>query len=169
MEQLVAQAMDYQPLALAGAATYVRQVRQRKVTSSFGWNDYLKKLEKGHRGSTETILAETNPSYPKSMTAAITLAVENSMSSDEVINHTFSFLSVCEPQQPLHLAIVTDYILNVYKKTEDEEAIRMRISRCSLLLFDEEKSGDLIRVHQVVHDAINTVIKDFQRSNTCKP
>ena len=158
MEQEVAQALDYQPLALASAATYIRQVRQNKV--NFGWNDYLKKLEKGQRCVTETILAETNPSYPKSMTAAITLAVENSMSSDEVIGHTFSFLSVCAPQQPLRLDIVTKYILNVYKEIEDDEAIGMRISRCSLLVFDKEKSGEHIRVHQVVHDAINTVIKD---------
>ncbi|KAJ7383721.1 hypothetical protein OS493_026251 [Desmophyllum pertusum] len=161
MEQEVAQALDYQPLALASAATYIRQVRHNKVSSNFGWNDYLKKLEKGQRGYTETILAETNPSYPKSMTAAITLAVENSMSSDEVINHTFSFISVCAPQQPLRLDIVTDYILDVHKEIKDEEAIRMRISRCSLLLFGEEKSGEHIRVHQVVHDAINTVITNL--------
>ncbi|KAJ7383708.1 hypothetical protein OS493_026238 [Desmophyllum pertusum] len=69
MEQEVAQALDYQPLALASAATHVRQVRQNKVSSNFGWDDYLKKLEKGQRGSTETILSETNPSYPKSMNA----------------------------------------------------------------------------------------------------
>ncbi|KAJ7383716.1 hypothetical protein OS493_026246 [Desmophyllum pertusum] len=159
MDQEVAQALDYQPLALASAATYVRQVRKNKVSSHFGWNDYLKKLEKGQRGYTETILSETNPSYPKSMTAAITLAVENSMSSDEVINHTFSFLSVCAPQ-PLRLDIVTNYILDVQKEIEDKEAISMRILRCSLLLFEEEKSGVHIRIHQVVHDAINTVIKD---------
>ncbi|KAJ7319199.1 hypothetical protein OS493_036362 [Desmophyllum pertusum] len=158
MEQEVAQALDYQPLALASAATYIRQVRQNKV--NFGWNDYLKKLEKGQRCVTETILAETNPSYPKIDDCSNNISVENSMSSDKVIGHTFSFLSVCAPQQPLRLDIVTKYILNVYKEIEDDEAIGMRISRCSLLLFDKEKSGEHIRVHQVVHDAINTVIKD---------
>ena len=55
---------------------------------------------------------------------------------------------------------MTNYILNVYKEIEEKEAISMRILRCSLLLFDKEKSGVQIRVHQVVRDAINTVIKD---------
>ncbi|KAL9955411.1 hypothetical protein ACROYT_G036729 [Oculina patagonica] len=153
MEKQVAQALDHQPLALASAATYVRQVRQNKITSDFGWNDYLEKLGKGQRGTTETILAETNPSYQKSMTAAITLAVENVMSSDKVIDHAFSFLSVCAPQ-PLSLDILINYILNVDERIRDKEMISVRIQRCSLLLFEEEESGVFIRVHQVVRDAI---------------
>ena len=55
----VAQALDYLPLALASAAIYVRQARQNEATSHFGWNDYLEKLNKGQRVSTETILAKT--------------------------------------------------------------------------------------------------------------
>ncbi len=160
MEQEVARALDYQPLALASATTYVQQVRQNKVTSNFGWKDYLKKLEKGQRGATESLLAETNPSYQKSMTKAITLAVEGVMASDRVIDHTFTLLSLCA-QQPLSLEIVINYILNADEEIEDKEGIRTRIQRCSLLLFEEEESGVFIRVHQVVHDAINTVIKDL--------
>ncbi|KAL9961415.1 hypothetical protein ACROYT_G030349 [Oculina patagonica] len=159
MEQEVAQALDYQPLDLASAATYVKLIQQTKVTSNFSWNDYLKNLEKGQRDATETILAETNPSYQKSMTKAITLAVEEVMTSDKVIDHTFTLLSLCAPQ-PLSLEIVINYIFNIYKEIDDEEAISMRIQRCSLLLFEEAKSGVYIRVHQVVHHAINTVIKD---------
>ncbi|KAJ7383720.1 hypothetical protein OS493_026250 [Desmophyllum pertusum] len=117
MDQEVAQALDYQPLALASAATYVRQVRKNKPLKI--------------------------PCHPT-----------------KFINHTFSFLSVCAPQ-PLRLDIVTNYVLDVQKEIEDKEAISMRILRCSLLLFEEEeKSGVHIRIHQVVHDAINTVIKD---------
>ena len=160
MEKEVAQALDFQPLALASAATYVRQVRQNKVTSNFGWKDYLEKLNKGQRGTTETILAETNPSYQKSMTTATTLAVEKAMTSDKVIHHTFNFLSLCAPK-PLSLAIVINYILNVDEEIDDKEMIGMRVQRCSLLLLDEEETGVHIRVHQVVHDVINAVVQDY--------
>lgn len=52
----VAQALDFQPLALASTATYVRQIRQNKVTSHFGWKDCLEKLNKGQRSTTEPTL-----------------------------------------------------------------------------------------------------------------
>ncbi|KAJ7390193.1 hypothetical protein OS493_026703 [Desmophyllum pertusum] len=160
IENEVAQALDYQPLALASAATYIRQVRQNKATSNFGWKDYLNKLDTGQRGTTEAIHAETNPSYQKSMTAATTLAVERQMTSDRVIDHTFRFLYLCAPQ-PLSLDIVINYILNVDEEIKDKETISMRIQRCSLLLFEEQETGVYIRVHQVVHDVISTVITDL--------
>ena len=160
MEKEVAQALDFQPLALASAATYVRQVRQNKVTSNFGWKDYLEKLNRGQRGITETILAETNPSYQKSMTTATTLAVEKAMTSDKVIHHTFNFLSLSAPK-PLSLDIVINYILNVDEEIDDKEMIGTRVQRCSLLLLDEEETGVHIRVHQVVHDVINAVVQDY--------
>ncbi len=163
MGKVVAQALDYQPLALASAATYVRQLRQSKITSNFGWYDYLEKLERGQRLTTETILAETNPSYPKSMTAATTLAVKETMASDNVINHTFSFLSLCAPQ-PLSLDIVINYILNADEEIEDKEMIITRIQRCSLLLLEEEDSVVYIGVHQVVRDVVWTMMKDFPES-----
>ena len=159
MAKEVAQALDYQPLALASAATYVRQVRQNKATSHFGWNDYLKKLTKGQRGTTETILAETNPSYQNSMTTATTIAVEKAMTSDKVIHHTFSLLSLCAPQ-PLSQDIVINCILNVDGEIQDKEMIGMRIQRCSLLLIGEDESGAYIRAHQVVYDVIKSLIRD---------
>ena len=142
MGKEVAQALDYQPLALASAATYVRQVRQNKTTSRFSWNDYLEKLNKGQRGSTETILAETNPSYQESMTTATALAVEKAMTCDKIIHHTFSLLSVCAPQ-PVTQDIVINYILNVDKEIQDKEMIAMRIQRCSLILNGEDEERSL--------------------------
>ena len=71
-EKEVAQALDYQPLALASTAIFVKQARQNKASSHFGWKEYLEVLEKGQRRITEAILAETNLSYPNSMTTAIT-------------------------------------------------------------------------------------------------
>ena len=160
----VAQALDYQPLALASAATYVRQVRQNLATSRFGWNDYLEKLNKGQRVSTETILAKTNRSYPQSMSRATTLAAEKAMTSDKVIHHTFSLLSMCATT-PLSLDIVIRYILNVDEEIKDKEMIAMTIQRCSLLLFEAEEEGSAyIRVHQIVSDVIESLIRDFPKT-----
>ena len=160
MGKEVAQALDYQPLALASAATYVRQVRLNKATARFGWSDYLEKLNMGQRGTTETILAETNPSYQQSMTTATTLAVEKAMASDKIIHHTFSLLSMCAPQ-PVSQDIVINYILNVDEEIQDQEMIAMRIQRFSLILNGEDETGAYIRVHQVVYDVINSLTKDF--------
>ena len=153
--------LDYQPLALASAATYVKQVRQNKETSNFRWVDYLKKIQKGQRSNTEKFLSQSNLCYPKSMTAATTLAVENAMMSDEIVGHTFALLSLCSAD-PLSLDIVFNYISIVDEQAADKEFICLNLKRCSLILFEEEESGVFIRVHQVVHDAIKTVTKDHQ-------
>ena len=153
MEIKVAQALDYQPLALASAATYVREVRQ---TSNFGWKDYLAKLETGQRNAMETFLAEVNPSYAKSMTTATTLAVQTAMESNKIMHHAFNFLSLCAPQ-PLSLNIIEDFITSVDKEIQDIEMIRLKIQRCSLLMFERDETDVYIRVHQVVHNFIKTV------------
>ena len=153
MEIKVAQALDYQPLALASAATYVREVRQ---TSNFGWKDYLAKLETGQRNAMETFLAEVNPSYAKSMTTATTLAVETAMESSKIMHHAFNFLSLCAPQ-PLSLNIIEDFITSVDKEIQDKEMIRLKIQRCSLLMFERDETDVYIRVHQVVHNSIKTL------------
>ena len=156
----VAQALDYQPLALASAAIYVRQVRENKTTSRFSWNDYLDKLKKGQRRSTETILAEINPSYQESMTTATTLAVKKAMTSDKIIHHTFNLLSVCAPQ-PVSQDIVINYIFNQDEEIQDKEMIAIKIQRCALILNGEDESGAYIRVHQVVYDVITSLTGDF--------
>ena len=105
--------LDYQPLALASAATYVKQVRQNKATSNFRWVDYLKKIQKGQRSSTEKFLSQSNLCYPKSMTAVTTLAAKNALMSDEIVGHTFALLSLCSAD-PLSLDIVFNYISRVH-------------------------------------------------------
>ena len=161
MGKEAANTLDYQPLALASAATYVNQVRQKKATSNFHWADFLEKVQKGKRGSTEKLLEESNPSYPKSMTSATSLAVENVMLSDKIIDQTFTLLSLCATQ-PLALDIVNNYILKVDEQAEDKESIDMTLKRCSLVIFEEDQDRAFIRVHQVVHDAIKTVVMKDQ-------
>ena len=161
----VAQRLDYQPLALAGAAVFVKQIRQDKASTHFGWEEYLKILEKGKRQKTEDALVDTNPIYPNSMTKAITLAVETLMRSDKFQKHLFTFLALCAPR-PLNVDIVASYIMNTHEEFDeaDKELIRMRLKRSSLLLFQDEEGGCFIRPHQVVHNVIKTVTRECAES-----
>ncbi|KAM7443072.1 hypothetical protein ABFA07_008157 [Porites harrisoni] len=133
--EIVAQKLDYQPLALAGAAVFVKDIRQEKASKHFSWNEYLKILEKGKRETTENTLADTNPIYPNTKTTAITLAVETQVKSDKVFEYLFKFLSLCAPE-PLNADIAVSYLINVHElDKEDKEHIRRRFRKCSLLLL----------------------------------
>ena len=169
--QKVAHALDYQPLALASAATFLKQLCDSKPSSNLGWTDFLEKLDEGQLINTETFLSNTNASYPYSMTTAIALAVEKSMSSDRVLKHAFNVVSLCAPQ-PLNLDIVTNYIQKADEnsdiKTEgefkDKDMIGLRIRKSSLLLLEEDNSEIYVRIHQVVRDVMQRLIK--QHSET---
>ena len=166
----VAHALDYQPLALASAATFVKQLCDSKPSSNMGWRDFLEKLEKGQLKNTETFLSSTNASYPYSMTTAIALAVETSMSSDRVPKHAFNVISLCAPQ-PLNLDVVTNYVqkaeensdVNTEGEFEDTDVIGLRIRKSSLLLLKEDNGEVCVRIHQVVRDVI--ILDSIQRLN----
>ena len=167
--EIVAQKLDYQPLALAGAAVFVKDIRQEKASKHFGWDEYLKILENGKRETTENALADTNPIYPNTMTTAITLAVETQIKSDKVFEYLFKFLSLCAPQ-PLNVHIAVSYLINVLElDKEDKEHIRRRFRKCSLLLLEDEEDGCCyIRVHQVVYYAMKWVMSDYGENQTFK-
>ena len=165
--EIVARELDYQPLALASAATYVKQLRQSKRFSEFGWNDFLRKVEKGQRDATETLLTETNPCYKKSMTTATILAIKEVMQSDRIIDHALSFLCLLS-SQPLNADIVVNYIVSVDEGIKDEEMIIMKLQRCSLILTHEDEFGFHIRVHQVVRDVVKSLIKGHLESRHMK-
>ena len=136
----VAHALDYQPLALASAATFLKQLCDSKPSSNVGWRDFLEKLEEGQLQNTEAFFPNTNASYPYSLTTAIALAVEKSMSSDRVLKHAFSVISLCAPQ-PLNLDIVTSYVqkaqensdMNTEGEFNEKDVIHLRIRNSSLL------------------------------------
>ncbi|XP_044175305.1 uncharacterized protein LOC122958453 [Acropora millepora] len=162
----VAHALDYQPLALASAATFVKQLCDSKLSSNLGWEDFLEKLDEGQFKNIETFLSNTNASYPYSMTTAIALAVEKSMLSDRVLKHAFNIISLCTPQ-PLNLDIVTNYIQKIEENSDmntegefnDKNVIGLRISKSSLLLLEEDNGEIYVRIHQVVRDVIQRLIK----------
>ena len=152
----VARRFDYQPLSLVEAAAYVRKVR-------VGWGDYIEKLKEGRIVATDTIVVD--PVYPKSMGEVRRLAVKEAIESTNVIiKNIFTLLFFCAPQ-PLNLEIVTNYIRNRAVKRNDEDAIRLEIQKCSLLLFDQEENACFIRTHQVTHDAIRAVLKDYLKAD----
>ena len=162
----VAHALDYQPLALASAATFVKLLCDNKPSSNVGWRDFLEKLDEGQLQNTETFLSNTNASYPYSMTTAIALAVEKSMSSDRVLKHGFNVISLCAPQ-PLNLDIVTNYVqkaaensdMNTEGEFGDKDVIGLRIGKSSLLLLEEDNGEIYIRIHLVVRHVIQRLIK----------
>ncbi|XP_044174576.1 uncharacterized protein LOC114947487 [Acropora millepora] len=162
----VAHALDYQPLALASAATFVKLLCDNKPSSNVGWRDFLEKLDEGQLQNTETFLSNTNASYPYSMTTAIALAVEKSMSSDRVLKHGFNVISLCAPQ-PLNLDIVTNYVqkaaensdMNTEGEFKDKDVIGLRIRKSSLILLEEDNGEIYIRIHLVVRHVIQRLIK----------
>ncbi|PFX21312.1 Nephrocystin-3 [Stylophora pistillata] len=156
MEDEVAKALDYQPLALASAGTYIRKIRECNWSANFGWKKYLEKLRKGTRALTEEVLTKTNPAYSKSMTVATRLAVERAIGSDSIMKHSFTLLSLCAPQA-LHLDVLTNYILNIDEHV-DKDVVAIQIEGYSLFLFEERENGVFIGMHQVVWDSITFVI-----------
>ena len=160
MGENVAQALDYQPLALASAGVYVRNVRN--TNPNFGWAGYLDKLEKGKRELTENELAKVNSIYPNSMTVATKIALETVMDSNEIMKHAFTFLAFCAPE-PLRLDVLTTYVVNADGEL-DEEGIGIQIQRSSLLLIENDDDVN-IRLHKVVHDIVKRLVKDQMEAN----
>ena len=160
MESITAKALDYQPLALASAAVYVKQVRKSKQFPHFSWENFISKLEEGKRRLIEDSFARSNPNYSKSMLAATDLAVQSVLESDSIFKYAFQFLSFCS-YQPLQLEMVINHVLTLDTK-QDRELVGIRIKSCSLLLFEDQEYEGSVRLHQVVHQAIKTT---FDRNN----
>ena len=155
MGQKVAQALDYQPLALASAGVYVRKVRN--TNPDFGWEEYLQKIEKGKRERTEEELTKVNNIYPDSMTEATRIAVKAEIDSNKIMKHAFTFLALCAPE-PVRLHLLTTYVVNADGEL-DEEEIGIQIQGSSLLLIEGENDVN-IRLHNVVHDIVEHLVKD---------
>ena len=159
----VAQRLNYQPLTLAGAAAYVKDVRDTKGGANSGWSDYREKLKEGRVDPSYTIVDHLV--YPESMGKVTREAVKKAIESTNVIiKNVFTLLFFCAPQ-PLSLEIVTNYFRDLVEEMGDKDAISVKIQRCSLLLFYQEKNALFIRTHQVVHDAIRAVLKDYLKAD----
>ncbi|XP_028414916.1 uncharacterized protein LOC114538004 [Dendronephthya gigantea] len=146
----VAEKLDRQPLALAAAAVYMRQVNE--IRSDFSWPDYLEKLKRGRREFTEKRLKQTNSAaYSSTMSAAVLLAVTKCQEENTILEHAFNLFSLIS-FEPLPLDLVVKYVQQEEEELDAEDII-LPIKHCSLFVHVGNKGGD-IRLHRVVHDVI---------------
>ena len=150
--QKVAEVLEYLPLALAAAALYVQFVRHGSPT--YGWTNYLERLTAGGREVTEEPLADRNPAYSKTMTAAIKMALESHLASDDVLRQTFLLFSLCD-SEPLPVQIVFNFV-SVCTSGLTDELIKTEILNSSLIMLfcSDEEAPSHLRVHNVVHQVL---------------
>lgn len=152
--QDVAKALDYQPLALACAAWYVYSVRSRG-SSHFSWQTYLDKLNRGKEEAMGEIKRKCDSGYTKSMPVAVRMAVEREVVNEDVLLHTFQFLSICAPG-PIPLEVVVKFVA---KRTPDldEEDIIAKIMESSLVQISCKKDCEqTLWLHQVLYRIIRS-------------
>ena len=146
----VAKKLDRQPLAMAAAAVYMREVIESKYPPDFSWGDYLRKLEKGERKLTAKRLREINSAaYSSTMSAAVLLAVKKCAESNTILKHTFHLFSLIS-FEPLPLDLVVKYIQQQEKELKAEDIFPV-IKHCSLFVQVGNDEHD-IRLHRVVHE-----------------
>ena len=159
----VARQLDFQPLALAAAAVYVKLVRDNNVSPQLSWKDYLQKLDEGKGEKTEKLLSEINPTYSQTMRAAVLLAVQKAAEANVALSHAFDFLSLAS-HESLPLRIVINYVLLV-DKDQDKGEVGVKIRRSSLIISEDNEISS-IRLHRVVADAIRVCVnKGYRRNN----
>ncbi len=147
----VSEKLDRQPLAMAAAAVYMRQVKEPDCCPEFSWQDYLVKLEKGKTKLAEERLLLVNSAYSSTMSAAVFLAVERCAKSNLILNHIFHLFSFVSFQAfPLDLIVV---YMQQQKDDLDTEDIYLAIKCCSLFIPAGCEDRD-ITIHRVTHEAI---------------
>ncbi|XP_028416344.1 uncharacterized protein LOC114540265 [Dendronephthya gigantea] len=147
----VAERLDRQPLAMAAAAVYMRQVI--KSCPNFSWREYLGKLEKGKRGLTEERLRQMNSAaYSSTMSTAVLLAVAKCAENNTFLKHAFNLFSLIS-FEPFPLDLVVKYIQQQENELDAEDIISS-IKLCSLFVLVDKR--DYIRLHRVVHEAVKT-------------
>ena len=150
-EHSVVKEVDFQPLAIACSAIYVRNLLHISTVGNSTWKNYLKKVKMGKRHLTEKIYERVNRGYPLSMTSAVTTAVEKS-AQNEVFRHVVHFLGLGAPE-PIDLGIIVSFVTQ-QNPALDEDITAADIVKCSLLipLTSDDAPGTRIGVHKVVHD-----------------
>ncbi|KAL9958199.1 hypothetical protein ACROYT_G035180 [Oculina patagonica] len=155
--QTVAEVLDYQPLALAAAAFYVKTV-VRKGSPNYSWTNYMEAFGRGDHKATQKPLAEGNPAYSKTMTTAITMAINSALESNQVLRQVLLFLSLCDSESlPVEAAV--NFVKN-RTSGETEELIRAKILQSSLItcLYSKDGRPGYIRVHNVIHKALKKML-----------
>ena len=149
--QTVAEVLDYQPLSLAAAASYVQFVSR---SSTYDWSNFLKTLADDQREVTEERLTLVNPAYPNKMTEVTQLATDTILKSDEVLRQTFLFFSLCD-SEPVPIQAAVSFVKN-RTSGQTEEMIKAKILNSSLImrLNSEDEARSYLRVHSVVREVL---------------
>ena len=148
----VSKKLHRQPLAMAAAALYLREVIESKYPPDFSWRDNLGKLEKGERKLTAKRLREINSAaYSSTMSAAVLLAVEKCAESNTILKRTFHLFSLIS-FEPLPLDLVVKYIQQQDKELKAEDIFPV-IKHCSLFVHVGNDEHD-IHLHRVVHEEL---------------
>ena len=150
----VAELLDFQPLALAAAAYYVQTVVS-SGSSNYNWKTFLQDiLTYSQRKKTETVLANKSSAYNKTTMAAVEMAIQRAVDTDEVLRHIFSFLSLCA-NKDLPLESVLKFV-KAQVKDQPEILMKAKIVRSSLSLVYSEEEGERtsLRLHKVVHETL---------------
>ena len=150
----VAELLDFQPLALAAAAYFVQTV-VTSGSSNYNWKAYLQDISTySQRKKTETVLANESSAYNKTTMAAVEMAIQRAVDTDEVLRHTYSFLSLCA-NDDLPLETVLKFV-KAQVKDQLEVLMKAKIVKSSLSLVHSEEGGErtYLRLHKVVHEAL---------------
>ena len=156
----VAEKLDHQPLAMAAAAIYLQQLKEKE----FSWHDYLDKLEKGKRHVTEKRLQEINLAYSSTMSSAVLLALQKSAENSFILNETFKLFALIS-FEPLPIDIIVKYIQQRDQNCEKEE-VYLAIKHCSLFLFVNNETD--VQLHRVVHEATALVSETARVNDVAK-
>ena len=154
----VAEALEYQPLALAAAAFYVQTV----VISgypNFSWTCFLETFDRGKREATEEPLAKQNLAYSETMTSAIKMAITRAIECDEVMREVFCLFSLCASDfVPIEAGIK---FVKSRLTGKTEELISAKILKSSLITCSYNEHGEPanVRVHNIVHDLLRHVLR----------
>ena len=166
----VAELLDFQPLALAAAAYYVQTV-VTSGSSNYDWKAYLQDVSTySQRKEAETVLASESSAYAKTTMAAVIMAIQRAVDTDEVLRHAFSFLSLCA-NDDLPLETVLKFV-KAQGKDHQEVLMKAKIVRSSLSLVHSEDGGErtYLRLHKVVHEALKRDemfnLKSWKRDHT---
>ena len=166
----VAELLDFQPLALAFAAYFVQTV-VTSGSSKYDWKAYLQDISTySQRKKTETVLANENSAYAKTTMAGVEMAIQRAVETDEVLRHTFSFLSLCA-NDVLPLETVLKFV-KTQVKDRLEDFMRTTIVESPFILvhFEEGDERTYLRLRKVVHEALKrgeiAYLKSFESDHT---
>ncbi|XP_046847440.1 uncharacterized protein LOC124441054 [Xenia sp. Carnegie-2017] len=137
--------LDRQPLFLANAASYVREVRS--IDPTFTWEKYFDKLNKGERQNMDAIVQKKNTSYLGMKT--VMLAVQKNAEESILLEHVFKLFSIIS-FDPLPQDVIIQFITTIDPQKSAED-VCLQLKHCSLFLQTENND---IRLHSVVHEAI---------------